>query len=231
MYRYEQPCPVARATEVLTETWTLLIVRELLHGSERRSELAQGLPKLSRSLLGDRLRTLERLGVVTSRAGADGEKRYRLTEAGHELAPIVAQLGRWGQRWLDSPRVGDLDPELLMFDICREIDPGRLPAQPLTVEIDFVDASAARRWWLVLSQFGATARRAQPGTAISVRVTCTLGALTGVWLGHTSWLEAVRDQTVMLAGEPGAVRSMIDSVGTSRYARTPKPSDGSTSAL
>lgn len=221
MYRYEQHCPVARAAEVITEPWTLLVVRELLRGSERRADIARGVPKMSASLLAARLRTLESHGLVTR-----ADRRYRLTEAGRELRPIVEQLGRWGQRWLDSPRLGDLDPELLVFDICQEIDRARLPAHPLTVRVDFADAAESRRWWLVLSRAEIVVRPhgADGGFdsgvdgGAEVRLSCTLGALAGVWLGHLSWLEAVRDRSIMLAGDAAAVRTLIDCLGASRYA-------------
>ncbi len=224
MYRYEQHCPVARAAEVIGEPWTLLVVRELLRGAQRRGEIAKGLPKMSASLLGRRLRTLEEHGLVTTLPGDGGERRFRLTAAGAELRPIVEQLGRWGQRWLDSPRLGDLDAELLVFDICRELDRARLPARPLTVEVDFSDAPPPRRWWLTLSASEVRARRSDLATGAAVRLSCTLGALAGVWLGHLSWLQAVRDQAIMLAGEGPAVRSLIECFGASRYATVPRAS-------
>ena len=82
MYRYEQHCPVARAAEMITDPWTVLIVRELLCGNERRADIAKGLPKMSTSLLGARLRALEVRGLVTHADGDRGERRYRLTAAG-----------------------------------------------------------------------------------------------------------------------------------------------------
>lgn len=222
MFRYEQHCPVARAAEVITEPWTLLVVRELLGGSERRADIAKGLPRMSASLLGARLRTLEGHGLVIHFPGDRGERCYRLTAAGRELRPIVEQLGRWGQRWLDTPRLGDLDPELLVFDICREIDRARLPADPLTVEVDFADAPPPRRWWLTLSATEVATRPSAHDTTAEVRVNCTLGALAGVWLGHLSWLEAARDRVIMLAGDTAAIRTLIDCLGTSRFAAVPR---------
>lgn len=218
MYRYEQHCPIARAAEVITEPWTVLIIRELLRGYERRADIAKGLPKMSASLLSARLRTLEGRGLVTHLAGDRGERRYRLTPAGEELRPIVEQLGRWGQRWLDSPRLGDLDPELLVYDICREIDRNRLPAEPLTVEVDFTDATQPRRWWLSLSTEEISIRQEAARVDAAVRLTCTLGALAGVWLGHRTWLQAVRERAIMLAGDSAAVRSLIVCLGENRYA-------------
>ncbi len=226
MYRYEQHCPVARAAEVVTEPWTLLILRELMRGSERRVDIAKGVPKMSASLLGTRLRSLERAGLLTRLPGDNGERRYQLTQAGREMRPIVEQLGRWGQRWLDAPRVGDLDAEMLVFDICREIDRRRLPARPLTVKIDFSDAEPPRTWWLVLSASGAVARHVAPSADPHVQLSCTLGALAGVWLGHSSWLEAVQNRAIVLAGDAAAIRLAIDCLSTSRYASVPRVPGG-----
>ena len=222
MYRYEQHCPVARAAEVISEPWTVLVVRELLRGNERRAEIAKGVPGMSGSLLNVRLRALENSGLVTRLSGDRGEKRYRLTAAGRELRPVVEQLGRWGQRWLDRPRLGDLDPELLVYDICRQIDRARLSATPLTVEIDFTDTTQPRRWWLSLSSAEVAIRQAAPQLTSAVRLTCTMGALAGVWLGHLTWLQAVQDHAIRLAGESAAVRSLIECLGTSRYAAVPR---------
>jgi DNA-binding HxlR family transcriptional regulator len=223
MYRYEQHCPVARAAEVITEPWTVLVVRELLRGNERHADIARGIPKMSASLLSARLRALESAGLITRLAGNKGGKRYRLTAAGQELRPIIDQLGRWGQRWLRSPRLGDLDPELLMYDVCREIDRARLPAEPLTVEIDFTDAMRPRRWWLSLSAREIRIRPLASQTVATVQLTCTLGAMAGVWLGHVSWLQAVKDGTIVLAGDAAGIRSLIGCLGVSRYAEVPHP--------
>ncbi len=222
MYRYEQHCPIARTAELLTEPWTLLVLRELMRGSERRVDIAKGLPKMSQALLGARLRTLESSGVVTHLPGDRGEKRYRLTTAGLELRPLVEQLGRWGQRWLDRPSIGDLNAELLVYDICREINEKRLPATPLTVDINLTDAPPPRRWWIELSKTGATAQPRTRDTDATVRLAGTIGGLAAVWLGHQTWLQAVRERTLVLSGNRAAVRSLIGCLGASRYAAVPR---------
>ena len=84
---YGQYCPISRALDLLGERWTLMIVRDMLVGATRFNDLARGLPGLSRSLLTQRLRSLERAGLVVR---VDGE--YLLTDSGHELEP-VARLG------------------------------------------------------------------------------------------------------------------------------------------
>src|SRR6187399_2365992 len=79
---YGQYCPISRALDLLGERWTLMIVRDMLVGATRFNDLARGLPGLSRSLLTQRLRSLERAGLVVR---VDGE--YLLTDSGHELEP------------------------------------------------------------------------------------------------------------------------------------------------
>src|SRR5262249_42353517 len=100
MHLYGQYCPVARATEILADRWTPLIIRELLAGIGRFNDLDRGLPGISRALLVDRLRRLEEAGIVERRR--DGGKQrgeYHLTRAGRELQSMIDVLGRWGARW------------------------------------------------------------------------------------------------------------------------------------
>jgi DNA-binding HxlR family transcriptional regulator len=100
MRSYAQYCPVAKATEVLGDRWTLLIVRELLGGASGFNELQRGLPGISRSVLTDRMRALERAEVIERRTGPKGRTlEYRLTSAGHDLQPVVQASGEWGATW------------------------------------------------------------------------------------------------------------------------------------
>lgn len=217
MYRYAQHCPVARASELLVEPWTVLVLREMLRGREQRSEIAAGLPRMSESLLVKRLRTLVTHGLVEQVPGRGREKMYRLTEAGRAIGPVVDQLGRWGQRWLGTPGLADLDVELLLRDICAQMA-DRLPDGVLTAEVKVTDAPSAGRWWLVLSSSGATVQGTAPAWQPDVWLHCTLSGLAAVWLGKQSLSAAVRDHTVVLAGPSGAIRSLITCIGVDRYA-------------
>lgn len=94
MKTYSQFCPVAMAAEIFAERWTPLIIRELLMGSRRFSELEYGMPRIPRSLLTQRLRTLEDAGVVTRKAQGESKRaEYHLTEAGADLLDVVMRLG------------------------------------------------------------------------------------------------------------------------------------------
>jgi DNA-binding HxlR family transcriptional regulator len=142
MKGYGQFCPVALATELLCERWTLLVVRELVAGSTRFNELRRGVPLMSPSLLTQRLRTLEEAGVVDRIERAGGGVEYRLTEAGRDLRALIDTLGAWGARWSRAMREEDLDPGLLMWDVRRRLDLDTMPRDRLIVLFEFDDLPA-----------------------------------------------------------------------------------------
>src|SRR5574341_1136817 len=135
MRSYAQYCPVAKATAILGDRWTLLIMREMLGGASGFNELQRGLPGISRSVLADRMRALERAEVIERRMGPKGRTLdYRLTSAGRDLEPVVQAIGEWGATWsFTEPRAEELDPDLLIVWMARHVDRQRLPgriAQP-----------------------------------------------------------------------------------------------------
>jgi DNA-binding HxlR family transcriptional regulator len=97
---YQDPCGIARALDVVGERWALLVVRELLLGPKRFTDLRAGLPHVGPDVLAQRLRELEQAGVVRrARLPAPAAARvYALTEWGRELEPVVLGLGRWGSQ-------------------------------------------------------------------------------------------------------------------------------------
>lgn len=101
---YGRFCPLARALDVVGERWTLVVVQELLKSPSRYSDLARRLPGISTTVLADRLRTLERAGVVERRAGPPGDGIvYALTERGLALGDALEALRRWGVTYLTDP--------------------------------------------------------------------------------------------------------------------------------
>jgi DNA-binding HxlR family transcriptional regulator len=103
---FDQYCPIARALEVVGERWSLLIVRELLLGPRRYTDLRRALPRMWTNLLADRLRYLERAGVIEKVDMPPPTARtvYQLTERGRGLEPVVLGLGRWGIPLLSGRR-------------------------------------------------------------------------------------------------------------------------------
>ncbi len=219
MKRYGQYCPVARAAEVLSERWTLLVIRELLWGNDRFNAIARGVPRMSPSLLTSRLRELERVGLV-ERHQERGENRYRLTAAGAELEPLVEHMGAWGQRWMHQLRPDELDPTMLMLDMSREIDPSRLPSSPVTVEIQLADGTGADldRWWLVFDIAGVDACDTDPGFTPAAWMSTDTSTLTGVWMGDVTWASALRSGSLRVDGDSTVCREISRWIGVSRFA-------------
>jgi DNA-binding HxlR family transcriptional regulator len=104
----------------------MLVVRELVSGSQHFNELRRGLPRMSPTLLSRRLHQFVRAGVV-DREVEGIDVHYVLTRAGHELRPVVEALGAWGVRWIGELGDEDLDPKLLLWDMHRNIDQDAIP--------------------------------------------------------------------------------------------------------
>jgi len=103
---YDQYCGLARALDVLGERWTLLIVRNLLLGPQRYSELLRGLPGITTNLLAKRLQEMEREGLIERGGSGDGAA-YQLTSSGRGLEPAIHALGRWGWQRMGKPASRD----------------------------------------------------------------------------------------------------------------------------
>jgi DNA-binding HxlR family transcriptional regulator len=182
---YSQFCPVAKTSEVLCERWAPLIIRELLCGSRRFTEIQRGVPGISPALLSKRLRQLVAAGVISrtsSRGGAD----YVPTEAGWELYPIIEAMGVWGQRWARSTySPAELDPSFLMWDIRRMVQPGLRDTRTV---IEFRLSGAPRgkaNYWLVDAD-SIDLCLIDPGYPVDLWVNAQLPALTKVWMGDAT---------------------------------------------
>lgn len=218
---YGQFCTVARGAEALCQQWTPLIVRELLCGSKRFNDLHRGVPRMSTSLLVQRLRHLEEIGVVRRSAGGK-VREYSLTEAGEELRPIVMALGHWGARWIGSRlRDDQLDAGFLMWDIRRFVQLPEFPPHPVVIHFAFRDARPGEgRWWLVVEQGTSDLCRDDPGRELTLIVDSTVRALTEVWTGDRTPLEVMRTQELRVDGAARDAKKLWCWLGTSAFAPT-----------
>lgn len=189
MTGYGQFCSVARAHEALGGRWTLLIVREILCGSSRFNDIRRGIPRVSRTVLSERLQALVLAGAIARTDGPHGPE-YALTEAGQELAILVRALGTWGQRWLTrAPASEDLDLEPLLVDMQRRVRFAALPKDPLVVRFEI---RGHHRRFMLLKKTEASLCHQNPGFPEPVCVRGPLAALVAWWRGDVSFVKAQR---------------------------------------
>lgn len=125
MRSYEDACAAAHALDLIGERWALLVVRELLLGPKRFTDLRAGLPGISPNVLAQRLRELEGAGIVRRRRlpRPAASRVYELSDWGKELEPVIISLGRWGARSPFRPRDAGLGVDSLILSFRTMFDP------------------------------------------------------------------------------------------------------------
>jgi DNA-binding HxlR family transcriptional regulator len=209
---------VSRGAEIFAERWTPLILRELLNGSHRFSELQVGLPRISRNLLAQRLDALTRAGLIERRRTARGRGfAYHLTQAGEEMRPVVDALGAWGYKWggTELP-TNQLDPVLLMWFIRRRIRFDLIPKDQTIIQFDF--RRPRRSFWLRLAPPTIDLCFTDEGFEPGLTIDADLAALTRVWLGRRRLEEAVAAGEIRLDGDTRDQRSFARWFGLSPFA-------------
>lgn len=224
---YKQFCPVAMAAEVLCTRWTVILLRELIAGSSRFNELRRGVPRMSPALLSKRLGELQAAGIVKRerlRETPDVDA-YRLTQAGRDLQPVIEAIGMWGQKWVETePSLENLDPELLMWDMRRNLDTRPVPRRRIVIEFIYPELpEAQRRWWLIVEpDHSVDLCHIDPGFDVDLYATTDLRTMTEIWMGLRSVREAVARESLLLLGSTELMRSMQTWLGLSPFARQEK---------
>jgi len=199
---YGQFCPVAKATEILGEKWTLLVVRELLMGGTRFSELQRGLSLISPTILSKRLDSLEQHGLVLKKK-IPNQKGYEYfpTKSCSELLPIIKTLGDWGMRWARSNLTEkDYDVELLMLYLKRSINPENLIGNETVIRFKFTDIKDYPNWWMVVQGNEIDLCVKDPGKEIDVYFTTTVKTMAEVWMGDSTYKKAIANDELKLVG-------------------------------
>lgn len=218
---YKQFCPLAMAAEILCTRWTMVLLRELIAGTTRFNDLRRGVPKMSPTLLSQRLKDLEEAGIVARKPvlSERGVFEYHLTDAGRDLQDVVMAMGMWGQKWVESSlSLKNLDPSLLMWDMRRNLNPKPLPPQRTVVQFVYHDLPSSKcNWWLVIDPAGdVDLCWADPGFEVELYVTTDLRTMTAVWMGVTS-VAAEREQ-FEFSGSRAVSSTIQDWLGLSPFA-------------
>ena len=164
-------CPIAIGVEVLGDRWTPLVIRELMVGAHGFNEIHRGIPRVSRTLLAQRLRQLERLGLVLRVAATSGKAgRYELTEAGHAITPIVWAMGHWAAEWVfGEPTQDDCDGLSIIWRLHQRAIPSKLPLERTVVHLVLTGTNGAEGW-LEISRSGVTVCKDDPGHDVDLAV-------------------------------------------------------------
>lgn len=141
-------CPIACAVTVLGDRWTPLIIRELMIGAGGFNEIHRGIPRASRTLLAQRLRELERRGLVRHTASEPGRAGgYELTAAGQALTPVVWAMGHWAAEWVfGDPSEEDCDGLSLIWRTHQLAIPAKLPESRTVVHLCLTGTGGAQGW-------------------------------------------------------------------------------------
>ena len=233
MAKYGQFCPIAKSSEILGDTWSILIVRELLLGSTRFSQLQKRLPKISPTILTKRLKELGQSGVLIKRrqSGQKGHE-YRLTPAGRELSDVVEALAVWGMRWArDEMEPDDLDATFLMFDIERNIVKNELPGGENVICFQFPDLDNFSKWWIVCDDAQTDLCYQDPGKDVNAYVTANSVDMIKVWMGDLPLSEALREDRITLLGESLICDRFRKWFPLSSASDIPRPTEGERQAF
>lgn len=208
-------CAFTKAVEHVGDRWSLLIARELaMFGPLGFNALATGLPgRISRSVLRDRLRALEEIGLV-ARDPSVGTRMapYCLTPAGEQLVPTLMSLWDWAKHWVpEDPAMAERDPTVILWWLRHRVDAAAVPRQPVAIEFAMGEGPEQDRTWLLV------ARGTQPELCLEdpelgderyVYVEADAEALRHVARGRRSWTDALANGAVHLYGEPGLVAAL-----------------------
>lgn len=217
---YGQFCPVSMASEILCSRWTTLVIRELLCGSTRFTDLRRGVPKMSPALLSKRLKELEQAGVVVVSRKANGSVEYRPSESGEELRPLIMGLGNWAQRWMESRlSLKNLDPSLLMWDMRRSLNTKLLPERRCTIQFLYPELpESQKRWWLVVEAGAVDLCNFDPGHELDLLVKSSLRSMTAIWMGLSTIRKEAEGRQLEIEGDPALAGSMQQWLGLSDFA-------------
>lgn len=202
MISYGQFCPIAKAAEIVAERWTPLVIHELLAGSTHFSDIRRGVPLMSQTLLSQRLKELERVGVVERRGDNPRRREWLLTEAGRALGPVIHQLGQWGLQFAQDPlREEDLDVLVLTWNIRRRVDPNAFGPGRHTVHFEFTDVPKGKRyWWVVNDRGNVDLCPTDPGFPVDIYITTDIRTMIRIWFAKLTLEEAVQSDRVQIDG-------------------------------
>jgi len=220
MVDYGQFCPVAKATELIGERWTILIIRELVLGTHRFSDFQRALSRISPSLLTKRLNDLVKAGIVIKKAqhGRRGYE-YFLTPAGRQLSPVIEHLATWGMRWARGQLTdNELDVDFLMWEIQRRLNTQALPDGETVLCFIFDELTQFKSWWVVIQDGEVDLCTKNPGKNVDLYLSSTVRTMIEIWEGDLELNSALRKKLIKPSGNSQLIKTLPEWFGICLYA-------------
>lgn len=219
MYDYDEACPISMAASVLCERWTLQIVREMFFGSTRYSDIQKYIPNISPTLLRNRLRFLEKQGLIVRKCAAKANRyEYFLTPSGKALAPVLTEMGKWGMRWAsDGITEKQNTARGLVRDLAGAINVDELPSCDTSIRINLTDVAEAPSRYIHVREGKVQVCDTDLGFETDVVITSTVDVMTRVWYGKLDMLAAIESGRMKVDAAPVYLRGIRRWLGISSF--------------
>tara|TARA_B100001057_G_C22793540_1_gene928622 strand:+ start:809 stop:1450 length:642 start_codon:yes stop_codon:yes gene_type:complete len=211
---------MAMATELLCQRWNLIILRELHLGSSNFNTIRKGAPKISPALLSQRLKYLENHKLIFREKETIGTKvNYILTTSGKATFDIISKLGDWGKFWFDeSVIIDNSEPQLLMWDLQRNIVLNKLPQRNLIIEINFSLEKKYPNWWIIFKPPSSIdLGHIDLGQDADVVINSSVEALTKLHMGFNNFETLIEVNEIEVLGADDIITSIPDWLGTTHF--------------
>ncbi len=209
---YGQYCPLALAAEILCERWTLLVISRVIDGCTRFNEIHRGVPKISATLLSQRLAQLEHAGLIIRKPLETGRGHaYELTDAGRELDPVIMSLAKWGQRWARDMEHEDLDPAFLAWSMHTRLNVEAMPRERRVLEFAFTGThKGLSRFWLVVEDGQVDMCLKYPGYESDIIVSAEIRRFVEAWRGYRDLRKEIAAGHIRLEGRHDCKKAIPD---------------------
>jgi DNA-binding HxlR family transcriptional regulator len=210
---HDDGCGIAHATDLLGQRWALLVVRELLLGAKRFTDLRTGIPDISPNVLGQRLRELESSGILRRRKLPPpvATQVYELTDWGRELEPAVLALGRWASHSRSFPVGAVMGPDSLVLALKTTFQPQKADGLDARFELWLGEIPYEIR----VRDGAFEAERGEDASA-GATIRSDPDELAGVVFGGKPFGKAVKSGAIQLEGDRRSVRALFRGLGAAR---------------
>lgn len=220
MYDYREYCPIAKASQLLGERWTMLIIRELMVGTSRFNQLRRYLPRISPSLLKSRLSMLEEQGIVARVLSSDHEHRYEyvLTPSGRALEGVMMTLGQWATEWqYDKFSHEPVQIDTLMRDLEITLIAREMPAKRSVLRFLFDTEAGTDAWYVEVDGDRIEACDEDRGFEVQCYLSAQPKIIADILLAKLSLNDALESKQLKVTGLPAYCESIGRWFGLAPY--------------